>query len=148
MHQSPIPKTNIIELQLATDDNRKYISPFRLSFETLIDQKHHFSLLFYVQQLHKKIALLERKIALNTTSSISGYRDSSLANDVYTNRKDIVASITSPHVTKVVGELFHTRKFCNTQVRFLYTLVSLEYPCLDEVIHHDDFHEFCSLTTC
>ena len=99
----------------------KYISQFR----TLIDQKHHFPLLFYVQQLHNKIALLERKIALNT-SSISGYCDSSLANDVYTKRKDIVASITSSHVTEVVGELFHTRKFCNTQVRFLYTLTSLE----------------------
>ena len=105
-----ISKTNIIELQLATDNDRKYISQFRLSCETLIDQKHHYPLLFYVQQLHNKIALLELKIALNT-SSISGYRDSSLANDVYTKRKDIVASITSSHVTEVVGELFHTRNF-------------------------------------
>ena len=40
-----ISKTNIIELQLATEDNRKYISQFRLSYETLIDQKH-FPLFF------------------------------------------------------------------------------------------------------
>jgi hypothetical protein len=124
-----ISKTNIIELQLATDDNRKYISPFRLSFETLIDQKHHFSLLFYVQQLHKKIALLlERKISLNN-SSISGYKDSSLVTTVYTRRRDIVASITSSHATEVVGEIFHTRKFCHTQVSSCTHLNLLESPC-------------------
>jgi hypothetical protein len=58
MHQSPYPKTNIIELQLATDDDRKYISQFCLSRKTLICQKHHFPFLFYVQQLHNRIALL------------------------------------------------------------------------------------------
>ena len=52
-----IPKTNTIELQLTTDDNQKYISQFHLTHETLIDQKHHFPLLFYVQQLHNEIAL-------------------------------------------------------------------------------------------
>jgi len=108
-----ISKTNMIEIELATDDNRKYISQVRLSHETLIDQKH-FPLLFFVQQLHNKFAFLERKIALNT-SSISGYSDSSLANGVYTKRKVIVSSITSSHVTKVVGELFHTRNICNTE---------------------------------
>ena len=39
-----ISKTNIIELQLATDNDRKCISQFRLSRETSIDQKHHFPL--------------------------------------------------------------------------------------------------------
>ena len=84
--------TKIIELQLATDDDRKYISQFCLSRKTLICQKHHFPFLFYVQLLHNRIALLEQKIALNN-SSISGYRDFSLATTVYTKRKDIVRCI-------------------------------------------------------
>ena len=90
----------------------------------MIDQKHHYPLLFYVQQLHNKTALLERKISLNN-SSISGYKDSSLAFTVYTRRRDIVASITSSHATEVVGEIFHTRKFCHTQPgKFMYTFKS------------------------
>ena len=85
-------------------------------------------LLFYVQQLQKKIALLERKISLNN-SSISGYKDSSLATTVYTRQRDIVASITSSHATEVVGEIFHTRKFCHTQVSSCTHLNLLKSPC-------------------
>jgi len=77
------PKTNIMDLHLDNGDDLKYISQFRLSRETVIDQKHHYPLLVYVQQLHNKIALLEHKISLNN-SSISGYKDSSLATTVYT----------------------------------------------------------------
>jgi len=77
------PKTNIMELNLDNGDDLKYISQFRLSCEAVIDQKHHYPLLVYVQQLHNKIALLEHKISLNN-SSISGYKDSSLATTVYT----------------------------------------------------------------
>ena len=122
------PKTNIMELHLDNGDDLKYISQFRLSRETVIDQKHHYPLLFYIQQLHNKIALLERKISLNN-SSISGYKDSSLATTVYTRRRDIVASITSSHATEVVGEIFHTRKFCHTQVSSCTHLNLLESPC-------------------
>ena len=122
------PKTKIMELHLDNGDDLKYISQFRLCRETVIDQKHHYSLLFYVQQLHNKIALLERKISLNN-SSISGYKDSSLATTVYTRRRDVVASITSSHATEVVGEIFHTRKFCHTQVSSCTHLNLLESPC-------------------
>ena len=55
------PKTKIMELHLDNGDDFKYISQFRFSRETVIDQKYHYPLLFYVQQLHNKIALLERK---------------------------------------------------------------------------------------
>ena len=109
------PKTNIVEFHLDNGDDLKYISQSRLSRERVIDQKHHYPLLFYVQQLHNKTALLERKISLNN-SSISGYKDSSLTTTVYTRRRDIDASITSSHATEVVGEIFHTRIFCHTQV--------------------------------
>ena len=122
------PKTNIMELHLDNGDDLKYISQFRLSRETVIDQKHHYPLLVYVQQLHNKIALLEHNISLNN-SSISGYKDSSLATTVYTRRRDIVASITSSHATEVVGEIFHTRKFCHTQVSSCTHLNLLESPC-------------------
>jgi hypothetical protein len=121
-------KTKIMELHLDNGDDLKYISQFRLCHETVIDQKHHYSLLFYVQQLHNKIALLERKISLNN-SSISGYKDSSLATTVYTRSREIVASITSSHATEVVGKIFHIRKFCHTQVSSCTHLNLLESPC-------------------
>ena len=70
------PKSNIMELQLATDDDQKNVPQFRLSFETLIEQNHHYSLLFCVQNLHNKIPLLN-------IISISGYHDYSLATTVY-----------------------------------------------------------------
>jgi len=122
------PKTKIMELHLDNGDDFKYISQFRLCHETVIDQKHHYSLLFFVQHLHNRIALLERKISLNN-SSISGYKDSSLVTTVYTRQRDIVASITSSHATEVVGEIFHTRIFCHTQVSSCTHLNLLESPC-------------------
>jgi len=81
-----------MDLHLDNGDDLKYISQFLLSRETVIDQKHHYLLLFYIQQLHNKIALLEREISLNNFSS-SGYKDSSLATTVYTRQRDIVASV-------------------------------------------------------
>jgi len=92
IHQSLIIQRNFMDLHLDNGDDLKYISQFRLSRETVIDQKHHYPLLVYVQQLHNKIALLEHKISLNN-SSISGYKDSSLATTVYTRQRDIVASV-------------------------------------------------------
>ena len=104
-----------MELHLDNGDNLKYISQFRFSREIVIAQKYHYPLLFYVQQLHNKIALLERKISLATT--------------VYTRQRDIVSSITSSHANEVVGEIFHTRKFCHTQVSSCTHLNLLESPC-------------------
>ena len=54
------PKTNIMELHIDNGDDLKYISQFCLSRETVIDQKHHYLLLFYVQQLHNRIALIPK----------------------------------------------------------------------------------------
>ena len=127
IHQSLIIQRQILWTYISILATISNISQFRLSRETVIDQKHHYPLLFYVQQLHNKIALLERKISLNN-SSISGYKDSSLATTVYTRQRDIVASITSSHATEVVGEIFHTRKFCHTQVSSCTHLNLLESP--------------------
>jgi len=114
IHQSLIIQRQILWTYISILATISNISQFRLSRETVIDQKHHYPLLVYVQQLHNKIALLEHKISLNN-SSISGYKDSSLATTVYTRSREIVASITSSHATEVVGKIFHIRKFCHTQ---------------------------------